>query len=89
MTSRTTPQFWEHYARLPTEIQQLADKGYKLWLANQGHPSIRFKPIRGKTNVYSARVGVHYRALAYREADLVVWVWIGHHSEYDALIAGK
>lgn len=86
MISRTTEQFWEHYARLPREIQRLADKCYAIWLADPSHPSIRFKLLRGSDGLHSARVGIHYRALAYRDGDTVVWVWIGHHSEYDRLI---
>lgn len=86
MTSKTTPQFWEHYARLPAEIQQLADKCYQLWLSNPAHASVSFKAISGSSGLHSARVGIHYRALAYKEGATVVWVWIGHHSEYDRLI---
>jgi hypothetical protein len=41
----------------------------------QGHPSL-----------YSARVGIHYRAIAQREGDLIIWVWIGHHSDYDRFL---
>jgi hypothetical protein len=86
MISRTTPEFWLHYSSLPEDIQRLADKCYKLWSDNPAHSSIRFKLIDSKRQLYSARVGIHYRALAYREGELVVWVWIGHHSEYDRLI---
>jgi hypothetical protein len=28
-------------------------------------------------------------ALAVEEADDVVWFWIGHHAEYDQLVAGR
>ncbi len=34
----------------------------------------------------SARVGLHYRALARDRDDGLVWFWIGHHSRYDQLI---
>ena len=51
-----------------------------------GHRSIRFKRLEGHPSLYSARVGIHYRAIAQREGDLMIWVWIGHHSEYDALL---
>ena len=86
MNSKTTAEFWECYGRLPAHIQTIADKCYLRWKANPSHPAIRFKPIEGRDSLFSARVGIHYRALAYREGDLVVWVWIGHHSEYDRLL---
>jgi len=36
--------------------------------------------------IYSARVGLGYRALAVRDDDTVVWFWIGTHADYDRLI---
>jgi hypothetical protein len=45
-----------------------------------------FKPLEGHPTLYSARVGNHYRAITQREGDLMIWVWIGHHSEYDAFL---
>jgi hypothetical protein len=41
---------------------------------------MQFKPLAG--NVWSVRIGDHYRAIAGREGDLVVWFWIGTHEEY-------
>jgi len=35
---------------------------------------------------WSARVGIHYRALAFEDKDDFIWVWIGTHEEYDRLI---
>jgi hypothetical protein len=32
---------------------------------------------------WTARVGLHYRAVALRTDDDVTWIWIGHHAEYD------
>jgi hypothetical protein len=57
-------------------------------LENPGHGSLHFKELEGHEALWSARVGRQYRALARRKGDLVVWVWIGHHSEYDRLIRG-
>ena len=39
--------------------------------------------------MWSARVGIHYRAAAVEEGSDIVWFWIGHHSEYDRIIAGR
>ena len=60
MISKTTPEFWRRYYALPREIQKLAERGYRIWLANPQHPSIRFKRIQG--TFYSVRVRAHYRA---------------------------
>jgi len=48
-----------------------------------GHPSLHFKRV-GRFR--SARVGLHYRALAVEVADRLVWFWIGTHADYDRLI---
>jgi hypothetical protein len=86
LISKATPAFWRHYALLPERTQRLADKCYRLWQSDPNHRSIHFKRLEGHPTLYSARVGIHYRALAQREDALMIWVWIGHHSEYDALL---
>ena len=40
----------------------------------------------GPPPVYSARVGIGYRALATVEGDTAVWFWVGSHAEYDQLL---
>ena len=77
-------RFWAHYHALPADIQRLADKNFELLKQNPRHPSLQLKPV----GVYwSARVGQHYRAVALRDGDTLHWFWIGHHSEYDTLLA--
>jgi hypothetical protein len=78
-----TPEFWFHYRRLPAEIQDLADKNFRLLLADPKHPSLHFKKIG---LLWSARVGQHYRALGLDANDGVHWIWIGTHAEYDRLL---
>jgi hypothetical protein len=82
--SKTTPEFWKRYQALPSEVQRLANRGFRIWLANPHHPSIRFKKIQG--TLYSARVGAHYRAIGHLQGERMTWVWIGSHEEYDALL---
>ena len=36
---------------------------------------------------WTARVGIHYRAIAKERAEGLNWFWIGHHSEYDKLLS--
>jgi hypothetical protein len=83
MNHRATPRFWSCYRRLPDEVQQLADRNYQLLLADPRHPSLHFKKIGP---LWSARVGLHYRALAVEDDSDLVWSWIGTHAEYDQLI---
>jgi len=80
----TTPEFWQHYDRLPPEIQRLAQKDFELLKQNPRHSSLRLK----KAGAYwTARVGIHYRVVAKERAEVLVWFWIGHHSEYDRLLS--
>jgi hypothetical protein len=79
-----TPAFWACYERLPTSIQNRADKNYALLKENPQHPSLHFKPI-GRFR--SVRVGIRYRALGVAVPDGVTWFWIGTHAEYDKLIS--
>jgi hypothetical protein len=84
--SKTTARFWRCYAKLPAEVRKLADKAYALWLGDPAHGSLHFKKLGGHDVLWSVRVGRQYRALAQRNGDFVVWVWIGHHSEYERLL---
>ena len=84
MTHRTFPRFWTHYDALPAEIRELADKNFALLKLNPRYPSLQLKPVGP---YWSARVGISYRAVAIRDGDTLHWFWIGHHSEYDKLLA--
>ncbi len=80
-----TTEFWDHYQRLPTLVQQLADKNFALLKQNPQHPSLRLK----KVGVYwSARVGLRYRVLAKERAEGLIWFWIGPHDQYERLLRG-
>ena len=61
MKHRANPRFWRCYRDLPKDVQSLADKSYALLRTNSGHPSLHFKKV---AQFWSARVGLHYRALA-------------------------
>jgi len=79
-----TPDYWFHYRRLPAEVRALADKNFAMLKANPRHPSLRLKKVGV---LWSARVGLHYRALAKERTEGLLWYWIGTHAEYDALLA--
>ena len=85
MESRTTRQFWRLFYDLPVAVQQDARRAYQLFRSSPSHPSLHFKKLAGEDEIYSARIGLEYRALAVLRRDRVVWYWIGGHSEYDRL----
>jgi hypothetical protein len=86
MKSRVIAGFWDGYNRLPTVIQELAVKQYRLWLDNPHHPSVRFK----KVGLYwSARVTDDYRAVGIMDGDTVLWFFIGTHAEYSQVLKRK
>lgn len=87
MRSRTTARFRKAFAELPDPVQEQARGAYRQFLRDPWHPGLRFKQIHSTLPIYSARVGLHYRALGERQADdTVVWFWIGSHGEYDRLL---
>jgi len=78
-----TSRFWALYEALPEEAHALADKNYSLLKSNPKHPSLHFKRLG---DVWSVRVGAHYRALGSEVEDGIVWIWIGTHDEYDKIV---
>ena len=86
MRSRATPRFWQLFSKLPEDIQRLALKNYALWRDNPSHPSLHFRPVRGQEDLFSVRIGDHYRALGRRDSGTIIWVWIGTHAEYNRLV---
>lgn len=86
MNHFTLPSFCWHYQQLPKQIQELADKNYALLQADPLHPSLHFKQVGKKKQLWSVRVGEHYRALGLDKPERVVWIWIGTHAEYDRLL---
>lgn len=84
MKHSTASRFWKCYDALPDDARSLADKNFKLLKNDPRHPSLHFKKV-GK--VWSARVGIHHRAIAVEVEGGFLWIWVGLHSEYDKLIA--
>ena len=61
---------------------------YRLFRLDPHHAGLHFKCVHPKRPIYSARVGLGYRALGVLDGDTVVWFWIGSHADYDRLIGG-
>lgn len=77
---RTNGRFWNCFYQLPESIQILAKKNFELLKNDLNHRSLYFKKI-GK--FYSVRVGINYRALAFKDGEDYIWVWIRSHEEYE------
>ena len=80
---RTTSRFWSSLARLPEPIQRLAHQNFDLLKKDSTHPFLHFKRIG---SLWSARVGLNYRAIAVEDGADFVWVWIGPHDEYQRMV---
>ncbi len=83
MKHNATSRFWAAYSELPSDVRKRADKAYKLLKHDPDHPSLHFKKAG---DLWSARIDINHRALAYRMRDGFTWVWIGSHAEYERLI---
>jgi hypothetical protein len=85
LTSSATHRFWRLFRELPVETRELATKTYRLWRNDPNHPSLHFRALAGRSNLYTVRVGRHHRALGLMETGAnIEWIWIGTHAEYES-----
>jgi hypothetical protein len=47
---------------------------------------LHFKKVHPDPPIYSARVGIGYRAVGALDGGTVVWFWVGSHADYDRLL---
>lgn len=80
---RASERYWKCFSNLPDFVQKLARKKFELLRNNPQHPSLHFKKV-GK--FWSARVGILHRALAIKDDEDFIWVWLGTHDEYERII---
>jgi hypothetical protein len=83
LTHHAAPEFWDAYQNLPATVRRQADRTFAKLKSDQYHPSVRFKQVG---RYWSARVGLHYRAVALRDENEFIWFWNGTHAEYDKLL---
>ena len=69
MNSQLTEDFLSCYARLPANVREQARRAYRLWRDDPAHPGIQFKQIHGRLRIYSARVGIGWRAVGLCDGD--------------------
>jgi hypothetical protein len=68
---------------LPQNVKRLAERSFSVLKENPAHPSLQFKKV---ALFWSIRIGLHHRALALKQAEAFVWVWIGNHDDYLKMI---
>lgn len=86
MTSSVAKDFRRRLDRLAAPVREQAGRAYALWRSDPFHPSLQFKRVSPRYQIYSVRAGIGYRALGLREIDHVYWFWIGSHAAYDELL---
>ena len=83
MTSRGLPGFWQEYRQLPRDIRAAARQAYRKFRENPAHPGLHLERLRSDARAWSIRVTLNYRAVARRDGDDWLWVWIGTHQEFE------
>jgi len=86
VNSKTSDEFWKHYANLPVEIKKQARQAFHRFVNNPYHPGLHFKRIHSTRPIFSVRISRNYRAVGITHDNEIVWFWIGSHNEYDKLI---
>ena len=70
MKSDLTRDFIARFGKLPSRIQHLARKNYKLWTKNPSYPGLQYKLVGDKKPIYSIRVSIGWRALGIKIEDV-------------------
>jgi hypothetical protein len=86
MKSRTTDRFWKSYKVLPEYIKKEAKKAYNNFFNDPYHPGLHFKRIHSTRPIFSIRITKEYRAVAVQQDNVIIWIWIGSHTEYEKII---
>ncbi len=86
MKSSVTKDFRKRLNHLPASVRDQANNAYALWQEDPYHRSLQFKRVSQRQPIYSARIGLNYRALGLLENNEIYWFWIGPHPEYDQLL---
>jgi plasmid maintenance system killer protein len=83
MISLANADFQECYQKLPETLQKATREACERFMANPGHPSLRFKKLAGYPNVWSVRVNDDYRVVGMRDGDTITWFFVGNHKSFD------
>lgn len=72
------PEAQEQLSKLPKDIQRKANKQFTFLLSNFRHPSLRTRKMGG-SNMYEARIDIHYRFSFQVEGENIYILVIGPH----------
>jgi hypothetical protein len=84
--SQTTAQFRQLFAELPEQVQEQTRNAYRQFKKDPSYPSLRFKKVHPQLPIYAARINKSYRAVGQLDGDMVIWFWVGSHTDYDKLL---
>ncbi len=87
MISKARPSFWRAYERLSPTAKKRARDAWHLFEIDPNHPSLRFKKLQARADLWSVRVTDQYRAVGVRTGEIIEWIWIGTHNEFDNLFS--
>jgi hypothetical protein len=86
VTSHTTELFRKLLEQLPKAIQKQAKEAYVQFEKDPYHKGLHFKRVHSKLPIYSVLISRDYRALGIQRNGVVIWFWIGSHSDYDKML---
>jgi hypothetical protein len=81
MESRTIASFWSLYSALPAAVRLAARAAYQVFVTNSQHPGLH--RLAWDPRFWSVRLTGDYRAVGFVEGDVITWVWIGNHDDFD------
>ncbi|MEW6095054.1 MAG: cytotoxin [bacterium] len=81
MKVKAYKRFQRAYQNLPDEIQKKADRQITFLAKDLLHPSLHSKKIKGKENIWEARVDLHHRMTFEIIEDTIYLRVVGNHDE--------
>jgi len=85
--SKVRPSFWRAYHRLAPSVKSRARESWRLFESNPDHPSLRFKKLQARHDLWTVRITDQYRVVGVRTGETIEWIWIGTHNEFDNLFS--
>jgi len=85
--SKVRPPFWRAYNQLTPSLRARAKAAWQLFDKAPEHPSLRFKKLAGQDRLWSVRINEQYPAVGVRSGEIIEWIWIGTHNEFDNLFS--
>jgi hypothetical protein len=84
--SRTSAEFRRQFRLLPREVQAQARAAFKQFKADPRYPGLHFKKLPPHEDLWSARISRDCRAIDRWRGDVILWIFIGSHGDYDSIL---